>query len=170
MARTRRSAWKLLRTADNPAVTCFIQTAFELANSADQDGKSQMLRLFLLKPTTGKTHQIRVAMKCLSSPILGDAIYAGNAAKGVDVDLFTPVKREWLKLFDAQIVIPPWESEGEVFCSNRCDIPRPLRLNDLSCSSFQECFNRIVPPSLPLDHNIWFPEVKLLRSDPACLF
>uniref|UniRef100_A0A0C3U9Q6 Pseudouridine synthase RsuA/RluA-like domain-containing protein n=1 Tax=Guillardia theta (strain CCMP2712) TaxID=905079 RepID=A0A0C3U9Q6_GUITC len=87
MARTRRSAWKLLRTQDNPAVTSFIQTAFELTDPPSEDGKPPMLRLFLLKPSTGKTHQIRVAMKCLSSPILGDAIYAGNAAKGVDVRL-----------------------------------------------------------------------------------
>ena len=35
------------------------------------------LRLFLVKPLTGKTHQIRVALKSIGSPILGDELYKG---------------------------------------------------------------------------------------------
>ncbi|MCL7719644.1 pseudouridine synthase [Actinobacillus pleuropneumoniae] len=35
------------------------------------------------KPKTGKTHQLRVAMKSLGSPILGDQRYAGTAADRV---------------------------------------------------------------------------------------
>ena len=35
------------------------------------------LRLFLVKPLTGKTHQIRVALKSIGSPILGDDLYKG---------------------------------------------------------------------------------------------
>ena len=42
---------------------------------------SQGLRLFLIKPLTGKTHQIRVALKSIGSPILGDESY-----KGVNAD------------------------------------------------------------------------------------
>ena len=38
------------------------------------------LRLFILYPKTGKTHQIRVAMKSLGSPILGDELYGGEVA------------------------------------------------------------------------------------------
>ena len=38
------------------------------------------LRLFILQPKTGKTHQLRVAMKSLGSPILGDALYGGDSA------------------------------------------------------------------------------------------
>ena len=38
---------------------------------------SQGLRLFLIKPLTGKTHQIRVALKSIGSPILGDELYKG---------------------------------------------------------------------------------------------
>jgi len=41
------------------------------------------LRLFILQPKTGKTHQLRVAMKSLSSPILGDMRYAGSTADRV---------------------------------------------------------------------------------------
>ena len=36
------------------------------------------LRLFLVKPLTGKTHQIRVALKSVGSPILGDVLYKGE--------------------------------------------------------------------------------------------
>lgn len=38
------------------------------------------LRLFLVKPLTGKTHQIRVALKSLGSPILGDELYKGESS------------------------------------------------------------------------------------------
>lgn len=38
------------------------------------------LRLFLIKPLTGKTHQIRVALKSIGSPILGDDLYKGENA------------------------------------------------------------------------------------------
>jgi tRNA pseudouridine32 synthase/23S rRNA pseudouridine746 synthase len=40
----------------------------------------QGLRLFLIKPLTGKTHQIRVALKSIGSPILGDELYKGLSA------------------------------------------------------------------------------------------
>jgi hypothetical protein len=36
--------------------------------------------LFLLRPRSGKTHQLRVAMKSQSAPILGDALYGGSPA------------------------------------------------------------------------------------------
>lgn len=36
------------------------------------------VRLFLVKPLTGKTHQIRVALKSIGSPILGDDLYKGG--------------------------------------------------------------------------------------------
>lgn len=64
MAKSRRSMWKLLPTMENPAVTQFF--------SASADGK----RIFLCKPRTGKTHQIRVALKSIGSPIIGDPIYS----------------------------------------------------------------------------------------------
>lgn len=37
-------------------------------------------RLFVLRPRTGRTHQLRVALKSLGAPILGDARYGGNPA------------------------------------------------------------------------------------------
>ncbi len=65
MAKARRGSWKLLKTTENPAVTRFISTPL-------REGE----RLFLVKPYTGKTHQIRVALKSLGAPIAGDARYA----------------------------------------------------------------------------------------------
>jgi tRNA pseudouridine32 synthase/23S rRNA pseudouridine746 synthase len=68
MAKARRGSWKLLKTAENPAVTRFLSTPL-------REGE----RLFLVKPHTGKTHQIRVALKSLGAPIAGDARYADAA-------------------------------------------------------------------------------------------
>ncbi len=67
MERSRRSSWKLVQTKANPAITQFVSVA-------GQDGQ----RVFLCKPHTGKTHQIRVALNSIGSSILGDPIYGGN--------------------------------------------------------------------------------------------
>lgn len=64
MERSRRSSWKLLPSYNNPALTQFFSTSTAPGE-----------RLFLCKPLTGKTHQIRVALKSVGSPILGDPIY-----------------------------------------------------------------------------------------------
>ena len=75
MERSRRGAWKLLRSAERPAVTSFSSFSVDVAaSSATRDAPA--LRGFILKPQTGRTHQLRVACKCLGSPILGDALYA----------------------------------------------------------------------------------------------
>lgn len=69
MAKSRNGCWKLTRESENWAVTQF-QTASIVPP----------LRLFVLKPQTGRTHQLRVAMKSLGSPILGDRRYGGGDA------------------------------------------------------------------------------------------
>ncbi|HAS61261.1 MAG TPA: TIGR01621 family pseudouridine synthase [Vibrio sp.] len=70
MERTRRSAWKLINSQHNPAVTQFF-------SASAKPGE----RFFLCKPHTGKTHQIRVALKSVGSAIVGDPIYnAGSQA------------------------------------------------------------------------------------------
>ena len=65
MATSRRGTYKLVSTNENPAITQFISTALRVGE-----------RFFLVKPHTGKTHQIRVALKSIGSPIAGDARYA----------------------------------------------------------------------------------------------
>ena len=69
MQRTRDGNWKLLHSKKNPAITRF--TSHSLMPN---------LRLFILQPQTGRTHQLRVMMKALGSPIIGDLRYGGTAA------------------------------------------------------------------------------------------
>lgn len=69
MAASRRGAFKLLATQENPAVTQFFSKNI-----------APGLRLFIIKPHTGKTHQIRVALKSIGAPIMGDGLYADAAA------------------------------------------------------------------------------------------
>lgn len=64
MLKARRGAWMLAKSQQNPARTQFFSTS-------TRPGE----RLFLLKPLTGKTHQLRVALKSISAPILGDSLY-----------------------------------------------------------------------------------------------
>lgn len=72
MQKARNGAWKLCQSKENPAITRFESVSCE-----------PNLRLFILKPQTGKTHQLRVAMKSLGSPILGDALY-GKKTENID--------------------------------------------------------------------------------------
>lgn len=65
MGKARRGTYKLLQTKENPAITQFISCALRVGE-----------RFFLVKPHTGKTHQIRVALKSIGSPIAGDIRYA----------------------------------------------------------------------------------------------
>jgi tRNA pseudouridine32 synthase/23S rRNA pseudouridine746 synthase len=65
MAPARRGSYKLLQTKNNPAITQFLSTSTRPNE-----------RLFLLKLHTGKTHQIRVALKSIAAPIAGDIRYA----------------------------------------------------------------------------------------------
>jgi tRNA pseudouridine32 synthase/23S rRNA pseudouridine746 synthase len=65
MAKSRRGAWKLLHSMENPAITQFFSYSV-----------AEKLRLFIIKPHTGKTHQIRVALASIGAPILGDPIYS----------------------------------------------------------------------------------------------
>lgn len=68
MERSRRSSWKLINRKQNPAVTQFLSAAAEPGE-----------RLLLCKPYTGRTHQIRVAMKSIGSAIVGDPIYNSSS-------------------------------------------------------------------------------------------
>jgi tRNA pseudouridine32 synthase/23S rRNA pseudouridine746 synthase len=70
MEKARNGCWKLARTLTNPAITQFVSHFDESTNT----------RFYLLKPSTGKTHQLRVAMKSISAPIHGDTRYGGTEA------------------------------------------------------------------------------------------
>ena len=70
MAKSRRGTYKLLNSQSNPAITRFYSFSFKSG-----------FRAYLLKPYSGKTHQLRVALKSLGAPIVGDASYAGSPAE-----------------------------------------------------------------------------------------
>jgi len=67
MEKSRRTMWKLTKQKNNLAITQFFSFSLD-------EGK----RLFIIKPHTGKTHQIRVALKGIGSAICGDPLYADN--------------------------------------------------------------------------------------------
>ncbi|WP_333796542.1 pseudouridine synthase [Rheinheimera sp.] len=90
MAPARRGAYKLLTSQQNPAVSYFISAGFANVSAAEDKRQSCIadtvpagIRLYLIKPFSGKTHQIRVALKSVSAPILGDELYQAAAADRV---------------------------------------------------------------------------------------
>jgi len=70
MSPSRRGQWKLTQELNNVAETRFSSCSL-------MPGK----RLYFLAPKTGKTHQLRVAMKSIGAPILGDKRYGGGEAE-----------------------------------------------------------------------------------------
>jgi tRNA pseudouridine32 synthase/23S rRNA pseudouridine746 synthase len=77
MEKSRRGQWKLIPSTVNPARTRFYSILLD-----------PKYRLYILKPITGKTHQLRVAMKSLSVPILGDRLYAAEDSDRVYLHAF----------------------------------------------------------------------------------
>jgi len=69
MSKGRNGSWRLTRDAEHRAVTRFGTHSLWAGT-----------RVFLLAPHSGRTHQLRVAMKSLGAPILGDARYGGSPA------------------------------------------------------------------------------------------
>ena len=84
MRRSRRGQWMLTREARAPAITRFLSRPLPGEEAADGSGARRDLRGFLLLPRTGKTHQLRVALKSLGAPVLGDALYADAAAAALE--------------------------------------------------------------------------------------
>lgn len=109
MSSARRGDYKLLTTMENPAITQFISCALRTHE-----------RFFLIKPHTGKTHQIRVALKSLGSPITGDERYAqaDEARKEERGYLHAYALRFRLSDEVFEFVVPP--DEGERFMSSEC--------------------------------------------------
>ncbi|MGL4473089.1 MAG: TIGR01621 family pseudouridine synthase [Shewanella sp.] len=114
MAKSRRSQYKLLRTKENPAITQFFSQSLVA-------GK----RLYLLKPLSGKTHQLRVALASLAVPILGDKLYGGDDSdrgylhawqlrfcfNGRDCQFAAlPTSGEWFSEEVLAPVLTPWQA------------------------------------------------------------
>lgn len=71
MVKSRRGQWRLARSQEAPAKTRFLSVPITVEK--DQTP----IRLFVVRPYSGKTHQIRVALNSLGSPIMGDKLYGG---------------------------------------------------------------------------------------------
>jgi len=142
LQKARRGSYKLLRQFENPSVTKF--ASVPLLHDKDHPGA----RAFLIKPITGKTHQIRVAMKAIGSPIAGDGRY-GNAVEAARSDRgYLHCAAIKIELFDEtiKIVCPP--DEGSRF------------VQDEFCSVFDGWF-----PKTYIDNNdAWFVGHPLLES------
>jgi tRNA pseudouridine32 synthase/23S rRNA pseudouridine746 synthase len=89
MVKGRRGSWKLTRETNNPAVTTFEshryvrhEASSDHAVSSENISRNETPQItmycFIVRPHTGRTHQVRVALKSIGSPILGDDRY-GNA-------------------------------------------------------------------------------------------
>jgi tRNA pseudouridine32 synthase/23S rRNA pseudouridine746 synthase len=83
MKKARNGSLMLTNTLDNPAITQFYSCSLKTG-----------LRGFICKPHTGKTHQIRVALKSLGSPILGDQRYGKSASDRMYLHSFA-LSFEW---------------------------------------------------------------------------
>lgn len=93
MEKGRNGSWLLCRTLANPAITYFTSHFDEHLQK----------RLFVLTPKTGKTHQLRVAMKSLGAPIDGDSRYGGLPADrtylhAYQLEWFDELTQQTLKL------------------------------------------------------------------------
>jgi len=170
MTRGRRGSWMLQRTEKSPAITRFTASAVPA-----RPGKVA----FLLKPETGKTHQLRVALKSLGSPVLGDVRYGHSLEAGKESRGYLHCAALRLYIGDTlhQVVCPPWDTAA---------VPPPIRSksegdNNVSvenvidsefCSSgFQQLYEeKWFPPGIGDNMGVWFPENKLLRSTPESLF
>lgn len=98
--KSRGGSWKLLKSRLNPAITRFNSLSLI-------PGK----RIFRIEPTTGKTHQIRVALKSQGSPIIGDQRYGGTAADRAYLHAYS-ISFLWQ---GQQVLFYCQPSEGELF-------------------------------------------------------
>ncbi len=111
MSKSRRSAWKLLPSSDNPAVTQFFSHAYA-------DG----IRAFLCKPYTGKTHQIRVALRSVGTAIVGDPIYGqteGDRGYLHALSLAFEYQGKVWRFYQ-------WPTQGSLWCGENGDVLKAL--------------------------------------------
>lgn len=78
MKKGRRGSYLLLKQKDKPSITRFF--AKKVSLKCHEKNAKTTAWLFILKPETGKTHQLRVATKSLGSGIYGDERYCKDVA------------------------------------------------------------------------------------------
>ncbi|MEY8216074.1 MAG: TIGR01621 family pseudouridine synthase [Colwellia sp.] len=130
MAKSRRGMFKLMRSINNPASTQFF--SYSLGN-----GK----RLYLLKPHSGKTHQLRVALASIGAPIIGDLLYYTHLKKGSNATVNPIADRGYLHAYalrfqfldkQYEFIEPPNQGEyylTEVVKNKLLELKKPWQLN-----------------------------------------
>ncbi len=109
MAAGRRGDYKLLRSMDNPAISRFESSSI-----------AEGTRLYLLKPETGKTHQLRVMMKSIGAPILGDNRYYPQTEQSALTTPPTPTDRGYLHAWMLQFQFAG--QQWQFFCQPKAGI------------------------------------------------
>jgi tRNA pseudouridine32 synthase/23S rRNA pseudouridine746 synthase len=100
MQKARSGSYKLMHSCQNPAITYGISF-----------GHQQEPRIWILRPVTGKTHQLRVALKALGAGILGDSRYGGDKADRMYLHAFSMRFR----YFDERFLVTSRPSRGQFF-------------------------------------------------------
>ncbi|WP_075214359.1 RluA family pseudouridine synthase [Mongoliimonas terrestris] len=95
-----RSWWMQVDPAGQAAVTDFQVL-----------GRGETLTFVGLSPRTGRTHQLRVHMAHLGHPIIGDGVYGGDRARGVDKRLHLHARAIEVPLYRKK---PPVKVEAPV--------------------------------------------------------
>lgn len=103
-------------------------TEFEVEKYYTDSTKAKKFTLLQLFPKTGRTHQIRVHLKYLGYPIVGDYLYAGRKQQASD--------RKWCSrvFLHAQKIVFPYPKNSDKTISVESPLPEDLNsiLNQLS--------------------------------------
>lgn len=118
MLKGRGGNFYLAKTSNNPSLTKFLSAYNEIDNS----------RVFALRPLTGKTHQLRVVLKSIGSPILGDERYAGQ----VSDRMYLHAAKLEFKLGKNEYSFESLPKKGE-FYTREAEILFLNLCNDLTC-------------------------------------
>eukprot|EP00887_Chlorella_sp_A99_P007827 scaffold20.g7827.t1 len=143
MQRGRRGGWMLTRSTVDPAVTRF--------TSCGIPGRRPGLRALVLKPETGRTHQLRVAAKSLGAPLLSDTRYASSLGAAQE-------ERCYLHCVALRLVVG-----GEPLQA----VCRPTEGEEFRSAEFREVFERWILPGMEADTGVWFAGDTLLRVAAA---
>lgn len=109
MLAARNGSYRLAKSMENPAITQFKSVSIQ-ANE----------RLFLLKPLSGKTHQLRVMMKSLGAPICGDLRYAAKAEAQAEERGYLHAYGLYFDWHGELIALSLAPQEGRRFVSSPC--------------------------------------------------
>ncbi|CAG9460422.1 unnamed protein product [Pedinophyceae sp. YPF-701] len=144
MRRSRRGGWMLTRAvkgADNVAVTRF--RSWSIA------GLGAGMRAYVLRPETGRTHQLRVAMKSLGAPIAGDKAY--GTGNGDRLYLHAAALRVPLGPKGAGVLeVVSVPTDGTYFAS---------------AAFREEWWEEVFLPQVRRTGGVWFADDPLLRSE-----